>query len=111
MSCSKAPRPIDIAATRAGGIKKERPGLGGDRFEGIGVAPMLGAAHIVGNRLAQELGFGSSLHREAIPIQVQLRQIDEARRGEFHAPEFLFGGASAGMIPGADNEEMARPPS
>src|ERR1700691_356311 len=101
MSCSKAPRPIDIAATRAGGIKKEGPRLGGDRFESIGVAPTLGAAHIVGNRLAQELGFGPSLHREAIPIQVQLRQVDQARRSEFHAPEFLLGSSSAGMIPRA----------
>src|ERR1700686_1307877 len=78
----------------------------GYRFEGIGIPPALRAAHIVGNGLCEELGFRSTLHRVAIPVEVQLRKIDEAGRSEVYALEFTLGSPGAGMIPRTDNKKM-----
>ncbi len=86
------------------GVQVVRPRLSGDRVERVRVAPLVGIHDVVRDALLQELRLRAALHRPRVPVQMQLRNVDEARRPEGQATELRLRCARAGVIPRADDQ-------
>ncbi len=90
----------------AGRVEQQRPHLGGDLLEAGGVAPFFRAHDVVGDRVLEKLRSRAAGHGPAIPLKMQLRQVNQTRRTKINAADRGARRARRGMIPGADDQEL-----
>src|SRR5689334_21119360 len=81
---------------------------GRDGFERVGVTPAIRVHDVVGDRLAQESGLRPALHGPGVPLEMEPRQIEQARGAEGEAAELCAGRARTSMVPRPDDEVMTR---
>src|SRR5580700_8090030 len=85
-------------------VEQQRLHLGSDLLEAASVAPFFGAHDVVRDRILEKLRLRAAGHGPAVPLKMQLRQVNQTRRTEIDAADRGARRARRGMIPWANDQ-------